>query len=218
MMRTGLHAGWIAGLVFAVALLVLGALASGYDHATMPVSFLGMQGMPGAVYWNVAGFIVPGLLIAWFALSLLAPLQADGAGPAARIGVWLLLISGLGYAGNGVFAYDLARPDGLASKLHVAMLTIALLGFLPSTLMLASGLRGRPAWRALAWPGLPVAAGVLLSVLQRMADAVPGLAGNPGYAQRVTLVLYFLWLALAARAALSRGAPSAPGSRPPARR
>lgn len=218
MKEPGLHAGWIAGIVFAAALLVLGAIAPGYEHATMPVSFLGMQVMPTAVYWNVAGFIAPGLLIAWFALSLLAPLQADGVGPAARIGVWLLLISGLGYAGNGVFAYDLARPDELASKLHVAMLTIALLGFLPSALMFALGLRGRPGWAPLVGPGLVLAVAVLLSVLQRMADVVPGLEGNPGYAQRITLVLYFLWVALAARTALSRGGASAPGSPPKARR
>ncbi|MDQ2701524.1 MAG: DUF998 domain-containing protein [Pseudomonadota bacterium] len=218
MSRLGLHAGWIAGAMFAITLSVVGAAAPGYDHATMPVSFLGMSVMPVAAYWNVAGFILPGLLVAWFALSLLAPLERDGAGTAARIGVWLLAISGLAYAGNGVFPYDLAKPDELASKLHVAMLTIALLGFLPSALMLAMGLRGRPGWRALVGPGVLLALAVLLSVLQRMIDFVPVLEGNPGYAQRITLVLYFLWLALAARTALSRAATSAPGSPPPARR
>src|SRR5690606_22869221 len=109
--RSGLHAGWLAGVVFTLALMVFGALLPGYDHADMPVGVLGASGVALARYWNLAGFIVPGLLVAWFALSLLGPLQRDGAGSVARIGVWLLLISGLAFAANGVFAYDLARPD-----------------------------------------------------------------------------------------------------------
>lgn len=203
--RFGLHAGWLAGVVFAVALSWLGALVPGYEPARMPISFLGIHGVPVAVYWNVAGFIVPGLLVAWFAWSLLAPLQRDGTGSLARIGVWLLLISGLAFAGNGVFAYDLAEPDGTASKLHVAMLTIALLGFLPSALLLALGLRRRPAWRSLVVCGPLLALAVLLSVAQRMGELVPLLQGSPGYAQRITLALYFLWLALASWVALRSG-------------
>ena len=203
--RMGLHAGWLAGVVFVVALAWLGAAVPGYEHAHMPVSFLGMRGVALAHCWNVAGFILPGLLVACFALSLQAPLRRDGAGTLARIGTWLLLISGLAFAGNGVFAYDLAEPDGTASKLHVAMLTIALLGFLPSALLLAMGLRRRPAWRALVTGGALLALATLLSVLQRMGDWLPLLGDNPGYAQRVTLALYFLWLALAALVALRSG-------------
>ena len=203
--RVGLHAGWLAGVVFMVALLWLGAMAPGYEHGHMPVSFLGMRGVPLAAYWNCAGFIAPGLLVAWFALSLLAPLQRDGVGAIARIGVWLLLISGLGFAGCGVFAYDATELDGPASKLHVAMLTIALLGFLPSALLLALGLRRRPAWRGLVVCGPLLALAALLSVTQRMGDFVPLLQGNPGHAHRITLALYFLWLALASWVALRSG-------------
>jgi len=205
MKRIGLHAGWLAGAVFLVALLAIAALTPGYRHAQQPVSFLGMAGMPLAAGWNLFGFIVPGLLVAWFAWSLQAPLRRDDAGALVRIGAWLLLISGLAFAGNGVFAYDFAAPDGPASKLHVAMLTIALLAFLPSALLLALGLRSRPGWRALRTGGALLAAATLLSVFQRMADLVPALQDSPGYAQRITLALYFLWLALAARVALRSG-------------
>jgi hypothetical membrane protein len=200
--RMGLHSGWLAGTVFTVALLWLGANAPGHEHAHMPVSFLGMHGAPMAAYWNIAGFVLPGVLVAWFALSLLAPLQRDGAGMPARIGAWLLLISGLAFAGNGVFAYDLSEPDGPASKLHVAMLTIAMLGFLPSTLLLALGLRRRPAWRPLVVCGPLLALAAVWSLAQPMGELMPLLQGNPGYAQRVTLALYFMWLALASRVAL----------------
>lgn len=200
--RAGLHAGWIAGALFAVALLAIAAATPGYEHAYQPVSFLGMRGAPLAAWWNMLGFGLPGALMAWFALALQRPLQAAGTGSLARIGTWLLLVSGLAFAGNGLFPFDPREPDGLSTKLHVTMLTVALLGFLPATAVLAAALRRVPGWRLLSTAGLLLGVATLLSVLQRMADAVPGLQDHPGYAQRVTLALYFLWLALAARIAL----------------
>lgn len=202
--RAGLHAGWVAGALFVVVLLVLAALTPGYTHAHQPVSFLGMRGAPWAIWWNLLGFGLPGLLVAWFALAFQSPLRAAGTGSIVRIGTWLLLLSGLAFAGNGVFPFDPREPDGLSTKLHVTMLTLALLGFLPATAMFAAGLRRVAGWRSLSAASLVLGVATVLSVLQRMADAVPGLQDNPGYAQRVTLALYFLWIALAARNALAQ--------------
>jgi hypothetical protein len=84
------------------------------------------------------------------------------------------------------------------------MLTLALLGFLPATALLAVGMRRMRGWRALATLGPLLGLATLLSVMQRMIDLVPALQGQPGYAQRITLALYFLWLALAAVASLRR--------------
>ncbi len=202
--RMGLHAGWLAGVVFTLALLALAAITPGYEHAHQPVSFLGMRGAPHAAAWNGFGFGLPGLLVVAFALALQRTLDSDGGGSLARIGTWLLVISGLAFAGNGVFAFDLEQPGGASSKLHVTMLTLALLGFLPATALLAVGMRRMRGWRALATLGPLLGLATLLSVMQRMIDLVPALQGQPGYAQRITLALYFLWLALAAVAALRR--------------
>ncbi len=204
MKHIGLHAGWLAGATFVAALLVLGALTPGYEHAHQAVSELGAIGAPYASWWNALGFMLPGALVACFAAALFAPLQRDGVGAVARIGLWLLLICGLAFAGNGVFVYDLQQPYAQTSKLHVAMLTITLLAFLPATLLLAIGLRGRGGWRALVIFSPLIALATVLSVIQRMWDFVPALQGHPGYAQRVTLALYFVWLLLAAFTALQR--------------
>ncbi len=198
MNRPGLHCGWLAGAIFLVALLVIGLLTPGYSHAHQPVSFLGMAGAPLAGWWNVFGFIVPGVLIVVFALSLQRPLQCTHARRPARIGLWMLLIAGLAFAGNGVFAFDPSDPGGISTRLHVTMLTLALLGFLPATLALALGLRGCRGWRALVTAGPLIALATMASVMQRMLDVVPVLAANPGYAQRVTLALFFGWMAMAA--------------------
>lgn len=202
MKRIGLHAGWLGGLVFHAALLVVGALAIGYLPARQPVSVLGMAGAELAPWWNVLGLVVPGLLIGIFALSLATLWQRPDVPASARIGAWLLLICGLAFAATGVYVYDGAQPESTASKLHVALLAIALLSFLPAMLAMALGLRGKPQWRRLVVAGPLFALLIGASVIQRAWDFVPWLQGHPGAAQRITLALCFAWLVLAAVTAL----------------
>lgn len=201
-----LHAGWLAGVIFAAALLAFAAATPGYLHAQHAVSLLGADGIAWAGAWNVLGFIVPGLLVMAFACALAVAMRRDAVGFAGRIGLWLLLISGLALAGNGVFAYDPQHPDDRAAQLHVAMLTISLLAFLPGVLLLALGLGGRRHWRSLRLLGPLVAVAMVANVTPLAGELVPALRSNPGHALRLTYFLYFGWFALAARAALRRRA------------
>lgn len=199
-----LHAGWLAGVIFAAALLAFAAATPGYLHAQHAVSLLGADGMAWAGAWNVLGFIVPGLLVMAFAYALALAMRRDAVGFGGRIGLWLLLISGLALAGNGVFAYDPQHPDERAAQLHVAMLTISLLAFLPGVLLLALGAGRRRGWRALGLLGPVVAVAMIANVTSLTADLLPALRTSPGYALRLTYALYFGWFALAAWIALRR--------------
>lgn len=211
---SALHAGWLAGAVFAVALLALGAVTPGYTHAQHVVSLLGADGMAYASAWNALGFVLPGLLVVVFAYALFVAMQRDGMGFAGRIGLWLLLFSGLAFAGNGVFAYDLQQPDARAAQLHVAMLTLTLLAFLPGVLLLALGARRRHGWRVLVWIGPLIALAMVINVMQLPGEFVPALKASPGYAQRLTLALYFGWFAVAAWMALRHCRARAPQPSP----
>ncbi len=204
MKRWGLHAGWLSGTLFTVALLAIGALTPGYRQSIDPVSVLGTAGVAHPAWWNAFGFVVPGMLVALFAPALAASMHGDRPGSIARIGLWSLLFSGIALGALGVFAYDLADPDGLASKLHVASLAIALLALLPAAALPAWSLRRQRAWRALVVLGPLLAPAMFLSVAIRIDEIIPGLRDRPGYVERVTLGLYFLWMALAASTALRR--------------
>jgi hypothetical membrane protein len=56
--------GIAACVVFWAASFVLGALRPSYSHSLNTISELGARGTPNAIWWNVVGFIVPGLLLA----------------------------------------------------------------------------------------------------------------------------------------------------------
>lgn len=197
-----------ATTAFAAGLLCLASLVGfalplpGYVHALMPVSLLGAHGVPRAAAFNLAAFIVPGVLMAWSALGLRGSLRGDPAAPEtpgqapggdwrARIGASLWLLSAIAFAAQGIWSLDPRDLDGPTSQRHASVWTLWWIAFVPGALLLASGL-----WRArrvaAAW-ALGSGIGVLL-----FAALPPWLLPGP-VAQRVALAAWFLAYALVAR-------------------
>ena len=102
MNRFALHAGWLAGVMFLAALAGFGAALEGYAHALHPVDLLGARGVPHGAGWNALGYGLPGLCVAMSAIALQRPLASAGVGPTGRIGGWLLMLSGLAFAAQGL--------------------------------------------------------------------------------------------------------------------
>ena len=95
----------LAPPLFAFSIVAFAALRSDYSHLNDAVSELGARGAPNALAWNLIGFLTVGLLITVFSWGLYR-----GTGSlAALISVGL---SGLGFAGTGMFPADM---DDLAS-------------------------------------------------------------------------------------------------------
>lgn len=201
-----LHAGWIAPLWFALAVWLFG-LREGYEPALRSVGDLGAVDAPQALLFNLAGFIVPGLLLMVFALALERAMGRDGAGRGGRLGTGLLMISALAFAAQGVFAFDPNELDGVDSQRHASALAFALLGLMAGAMFVAASVRRLSGWRVLATFG-PALAAVLLAFLVQPPQAwLPMLEGRIGHAQRLVLGVYFLWFALAAGVALMRRRP-----------
>ncbi len=202
--ETCLHAGWIAPLWFALAAWLAG-LREGYAPAWRSVGDLGALDAPHAVAFNLAGFIVPGLLLLVFALALERAMGRDGAGRGGRLGTGLLMVSALAFAAQGVFAFDPVEPDGASSQRHASALAFALLGLMAGAMFVAASVRRLPGWRALAMFGPALAAVLLMFLVQPPQAWFPMLEGRVGHAQRLVLGVYFLWFALASAVALARG-------------
>jgi hypothetical membrane protein len=198
-----LHTGWLAGVVFAVAMFWAGAQTPGYEHAMHSVSLLGSSAAAMPRAFNIAGFIAPGLLLAIFALALGRELRALGAGFALRLAVNFLLIAGLAFAGAGLWPYTPGDADDARSQYHVAALGVAMIAMLPSMAVLAAALRAR-GWRPLPQLGGAFAALLLLCLVLPADRWMPGWAGLPGFSQRLALLMFFAWPALVSAVALSR--------------
>lgn len=189
-----LHLGWFAGLCFGASVLGATSLA-GFEHARH-VGLLGSALAPQALAFNLIGFGLTGFCMVGFALALERSLEAQEVGRGGRLATSLLLIAGLAFAAQGLFPFDPDDNDGAQSRRHVFAYSIALLAWLPSTVLLAWVLRGRRAWRPLPWLGLAFTIAMLLALI------LPGGNEEPGQAQRGVFVLYFAWIALVAAVAL----------------
>lgn len=199
--RFALHAGWLAGVVFLAALGGFGATLPGFSQSLQAVDLLGARGVPHAAAWNALGYALPGLLVAAFAVALQRPLAAAGVGAIGRIGGWLLMLSGLAFAAQGMLPLDLRLLDGADSKAHVAAAMLSLVAWLPSAVLLPLALRGRAAWRVAMVAG-PLLAALAVACLGLPPQAWEGMGAGLGLAQRLGLCAQFAWPALAAFCAL----------------
>ncbi|MBB5209500.1 DUF998 domain-containing protein [Chiayiivirga flava] len=199
-MRTMLHAGWIAGVALALA-LGIASLRADLPAATL-LAVLGSVQADAALAWNLSGFVLPGVLVAVFAVALEAPMRAAGAARGGRIGSTLLLLSGVFFAAQGLLPYDLDDPDTRASQLHVTALSLSLLAFLPATALIAASVRRAPRWAILRTFGGVLAAAALACLVLPPAQWLPGVEHPAALAQRTLLALYFGWIALASAVAL----------------
>jgi hypothetical membrane protein len=185
-------------LLCVAAAVGFGMASPEFSHLRHPLALLGARAEPHALAFNLLGFVLPGLLLAWAALRARRAMGAAGWG--GRIGTQLVLLSALAFAAQGLLPLDPYDLNAPASRLHALAWTCWWVAFVPGALLLASSLRGGRAVGialALLVPGFALFA----------ADAMPA-----ALAQRVAVVLWFAWwLALGAalpRKALSRGAAS----------
>lgn len=196
--RSGAAALLAAGL-FLAALAGFGGVLEGYWHASHPPAYLGARGVPGAVLFNLLGFVLPGLL----GMVVMGGVRRrlEGARWAARVGSWLWLLSAFGFAMQGLLPLDLADMDASRSRMHASAWAVWWLAFVPGGLLLALGLAPTPGWRPLRMTALTGA--LLLPLLALYAP----LGMSVGVSHRLALVLWFACLVVAGFAAQRRSQP-----------
>ncbi len=186
------HAAWLAAGLWLTALFGFGAMVEGFSHLLHPVALLGARGVPHALGFNLLGLMVPGVLAASSAYALRQRLP-DGADWSARIGAWMLVVSALAFAAQGLLPLDPADLDASGSRLHAAAWTLWWIAFVPGALLLAVGALGVRGRRAFALAS--VAAAVLVLVFAVLAPVALWV----GIAQRIAFGVWFAWLVLVDR-------------------
>ncbi len=173
---------------FILALLLAKTGLPEYSHRIHPLALRGASGLPGAAWFNLGAFVLPGLLLAWSGRDLRNRL--DGAGWLARIGCALVQLSALAFAAQGLLPLDLETLDAGSSRLHALAWTLWWIAFVPGALLLALRARRGAGFAVLS---LLAAAGV-----PALALLAP-IAGWAGLVQRLAFALWLVWWLLAAR-------------------
>jgi hypothetical membrane protein len=200
-------AGVAAVVVFWTSLFIFAASYPGYSHYTKAISELGAFGAPHALAWNLIGFIVPGVLLAVSGAGLARAIDAS----AGRTRLfWLLLISGLGFAGTGVIPAEMR--DGSPSMQspftlgHVLMTFLSGIPWVISVFLLIGHVKRNPSWQHVRRVSIVLAVACVVGfAVNVFARAIPVLAQRPGLAQRISFAVYFGWFLVMALHLLSAG-------------
>jgi hypothetical membrane protein len=187
----------VAAVVFWTALFVFAAIYPGYSHLHRAVSGLGAFGAPHALAWNVIGFIIPGLLLAVCGGGV--GLAIDGR---RSLLFWLLVVSGLGFAGAGVFPAEMRNGNPVMQSpwtaVHVLMISLSGFPWVIAAFVLVIRVRRSARWQGLIPISLILAVVAFLGLgLNVFGSSIPALADVPGLAQRLALAIYFGWFAVA---------------------
>jgi len=138
--------GLLPWLVLVVT--IFGLIVPGYSQWRYPVALLGATGGDHARAFSLLGFVLPGVVAALAALAVFAN-DAAGRSWNYRVGVQLLFLSGLAFAGLGLLPLDPNDLEGRATQWHSAAWLLWEVSFIPA--MLALGLAAAGRHRGLAW-------------------------------------------------------------------
>jgi hypothetical membrane protein len=185
--------GITACVVFWATSFVLGALRPSYSHSMNTISELGARGTPNATWWNVVGFIVPGLLLALAGGAIARSIGREQSRLRSLAG-GLLVLSGLAIAGQGVIPADMT--NGVAditspyTRGHFISSLVAAAAWSIGVLLLTGPMKRSPEWRSLRIVSIVL---VLLALVASFA-----LRGTlpDGLAQRLGNAIFFTWFVL----------------------
>ncbi len=190
--------GILAPIVFVVALAVFSLLTPNYDNLTNAVSELGVPGAPYALGWNVLGFMLVGLLVTAFAWGLhLGMRPASG----ARIIPVLVGITGIGFAGLGIFPAETGLRPSTSTTIHFVVVALSYVPFILVAFVYAATMRTDLYWKR--WVAFSIVMGLLAIGSFFIPRSVP-----VGLSQRLGLGAYFLWLFVMGLALLKKPMPS----------
>jgi len=197
-MLAGKTAGTVAivtPLWFLAVYLVMASLSPGYSHLTKAVSELGSWGAPHMWWWNVLGYVLPGVAIALLGASVNSLLGRGG-----RVVSYALIASGLLMAFSGVFPGNFEDRHSPSMLAHLVSSLGSYVAFLVAGFALPVALRASPNWPRISWPSLTL-------VLMSLVTGALRSGGAPGLGQRLTFACFFLWVALVGAALVRADQP-----------
>ena len=195
--------GIAAPFVYTAAAIAAALRDPHYSHLKNFVSELGATGAPGAGVMNFAGFLPYGILLMLFALGIHRGIRPDAGG---WLGPSVLGLYGLAYVALAFAPCDpgcqASTPPSLHHQVHFMLGDIIFLAIVVGPFALYPRMMKDPDWQALGTATLllPAAAWLILNV--SLLGSMLGVGG--AIRQRVSLLLIFAWIELAAMRLLRR--------------
>ncbi len=177
-------AGIGSAVLFGSTYFVFSQARPEFSHVHKAVSELGAIGAPHAVWWNLLGYILPGLLISYFGIGLHRAVVQDKAG---KLPLYGLVFCGLFMTLAGIFPGDFENRNSITMLLHTVGSLGSFAGFLTAAFSYPFFLKQNYFWEKTILPSLLFTWLSILSGFLRTTEM-------PGLGQRVGFLLFFIWI------------------------
>jgi len=172
---------------FITVYLAISSQRPEYSHLTKAISELGSLDAPNLWFWNVLGYILPGLAIVLLGIGLKQEFAL--ANQRALIPAFALVASGVFMTMSGVFPGDFENRNSTTMILHTVGSLGSFVAFLVAGFWLPKVFRSRESWHWVAWPSLALVIASIVAGFLRSGAA-------PGLGQRVGFAFVFAWIGL----------------------
>lgn len=180
--------GLLAPVLFGITYFVMALQRSDYSFLTKAVSELGSLDAPNKWYFNVFGYILPGVLISIFSIGLYQSMAQKASSRLPLLGIFL---SGLFMAISGIFPGDFDDRTSTTMILHTVGSFGCYIFFLMGAFTYPKLLRESNYWKPVIFFSLT------LTWLTIIFGAWPFVFTDmPGVGQRIVFSLYFFWIVL----------------------
>ena len=179
-----------AGILFWSASVILAWLRPSYSHVVNTMSELGARGTPNAVLWNVAGFIVPGILLAITGATIARTANTQPS-LSRTLATGFLLLAGLAIAGQGMMPATMvngvADVTSTSTRGHFISSLVSAAAWAVGAFLLAGPMKRNPDWRGLSIVNVVLVVLALAAALS-LRGALPD-----GLAQRIGNAFFWAW-------------------------
>jgi len=183
--------GGIAGpILFTSVVLFCSSQRPDYDQTSQFIDELGASGTPNSMLMNTVGFLLSGLMIAAFGISLLLGLPSRSA---TRIGSVFIILFGIGMGVSGFFSCDPGCPPegSWSARIHDQVSGATFVSAVVGTLLMGISFRKMSRMRSI-WFYSVITSLVSFGILIVLIDSVDS-SSMVGLWQRLMLLLFFAW-------------------------
>tara|TARA_R110001592_G_scaffold363155_2_gene680813 strand:- start:920 stop:1555 length:636 start_codon:yes stop_codon:yes gene_type:complete len=178
--------GLLTPVVFWMTYFIMANQRPEYSFLTKAISELGSIDAPNKWFWNVLGYIIPGILIAIFGYGLYKNLAPENS---SKIPLYGILLSGLFMSFSGVFPGDFENKQSTTMLLHMIGSFGSYIFFLLGAFTYPKLMKKTEYWTKTIKPTLIF---TWLTILFGGWGFI--FPNTPAVGQRIVFALYFLWI------------------------
>lgn len=198
--------GVIGPILFIMVIFIFGLIRPGYNPVRQHISELGEVGAPNGIAFNMAAFLLLGLLMIAFAFGLQHGISE---GKGSKLVPILIAVSGVGWVGASFFRCDAGCVnESVTGMMHDLTAIIPLFGMLMAPLAISPRLKKDSRWQSYRPFSLIMGALAVIFTTVMFSTAVfPALEPYRGLIQRLTFYTPLLWMEVMAIRLLRLGEP-----------